>query len=205
MFVVKNRLAVNDLQCLEQATDTCDKRLGRPRCPVAHQKILASVLEELETSGYDGLTIEGVAHRAQVGKATIYRRWHGKSELLLDALLETACESIVFHETGDFRADLRCQMYGLVDFFNGPHRKALKALFAATQSDEELAENFRTAWMMKRKCVIQSALQAEIAENLNADVILDLLYAPLYFRLIVGHAELDHALVDQVIDSVLPV
>ncbi|QYK52369.1 MAG: TetR/AcrR family transcriptional regulator [Fimbriimonadaceae bacterium] len=195
---------MNDLECLEQATEACDKRLGRPRCPVAHQKILASVLEELETSGYDGLTIEGVAHRAQVGKATIYRRWHGKSELLLDALLETACESIVFHETGDFPADLKRQMYGLVDFFNGPHRKALKALFAATQSDEELAENFRSAWMMKRKCVIQSALQSEIGEGRDAAVILDMLYAPLYFRLIVGHEELSYNLVDQVIESVLP-
>lgn len=195
---------MNNLECLEQSEEPCDKRLGRPRCPVAHQKILASVLEELETSGYDGLTIEGVAHRAQVGKATIYRRWHGKSELLLDALLETACDSIIFQETGDLRADLRRQMYGLVDFLNGPHRKALKALVAATQSDEELAENFRSAWMMKRKCVIQLALQAQIADDQDAETVLDLLYAPLYFRLIVGHAELDYALVDRLIESVLP-
>ena len=61
-------------------------RAGRPRSEHAERAIIIAALEEFAESGPDGLCIEKVATRAGVGKATIYRRWPGKEDLLLDAL-----------------------------------------------------------------------------------------------------------------------
>jgi len=62
------------------------RRAGRPRSEHADRAIITAALEEFAESGPDGVGIERVAARAGVGKATIYRRWPGKEDLLLDAL-----------------------------------------------------------------------------------------------------------------------
>src|SRR5262249_60113721 len=62
------------------------RRPGRPRSEQADQAIIDAALSLFAESGPDGLCIERVAARAGVGKATIYRRWPGKEDLLLDAI-----------------------------------------------------------------------------------------------------------------------
>jgi AcrR family transcriptional regulator len=62
------------------------RRPGRPRSEQAERAIIDAALEVFAESGPEGLCIEKVAARAGVGKATIYRRWPGKEDLLLDAL-----------------------------------------------------------------------------------------------------------------------
>ena len=68
------------------ASDECEeKQAGRPRCPVTHQAILEAARELMAASGFAGLTIEGIAEHAGVGKTTIYRRWPDKANLVMDA------------------------------------------------------------------------------------------------------------------------
>jgi AcrR family transcriptional regulator len=62
------------------------RRPGRPRSERADHAIIEAALSLFAESGVEGLCIERVAARAGVGKATIYRRWPGKEDLLLDAL-----------------------------------------------------------------------------------------------------------------------
>ena len=61
---------------------------GRPRSAQAHRAILDATIELFVESGYEGLSIEGVAARAGVGKTTIYRRWSSKEDLIVDAIGE---------------------------------------------------------------------------------------------------------------------
>lgn len=64
------------------------RRPGRPRDERADRAIVTATLELLADEGYHALSVEAVATRAGVGKTTIYRRWPGKRELVVDALLE---------------------------------------------------------------------------------------------------------------------
>jgi AcrR family transcriptional regulator len=78
---------------------------GRPRSVEADRLILSAALEAFIQEGYAGMSMEGVAARAGVGKTTIYRRWPSKQELLV-AAIETLFEEFRVVDTGDLRADL---------------------------------------------------------------------------------------------------
>ncbi|HEX5506662.1 MAG TPA: TetR/AcrR family transcriptional regulator [Thermomicrobiales bacterium] len=80
-------------------------RPGRPRSARADRAILDAALELLGEVGINGLTIEGVAARAGVGKTTIYRRWASKDELIA-AVVECLHATAPIPDTGDLRADL---------------------------------------------------------------------------------------------------
>ncbi len=177
-----------------------ERKIGRPRCPLAHQKILAAVFDELAQRGYGGLTIESVAHRAGVGKATIYRRWSGKAELLLDALMEQADDQLGFQSTGEFKADLQNHVVASVRFLQGPQGDAFRAIFAAVQDDGELAEQFRTAWFCQHREGFAIAVEKAQPES-DPAVLYDLTYGPIFSRMLFG-LPLSDDLVDAVLNRI---
>ena len=81
------------------------RRPGRPRDPQADEAITSAIVDVLAEQGFSGFTVEEVAARAGVGKATIYRRWSTKEELVL-----AAAERVMVHveppDTGSLRDDL---------------------------------------------------------------------------------------------------
>jgi AcrR family transcriptional regulator len=81
------------------------RSVGRPRSAKAHNAILAATIELLAEAGFEGMTIEAVSNRAEVGKPTIYRRWSSKEDLVLDALKALSTDVSVV-DTGDFRQDV---------------------------------------------------------------------------------------------------
>src|SRR6185437_9862089 len=82
------------------------RRPGRPRSAEAHQAILEATMQALIDRGYAGMSMERVAEQAGVGKATIYRRWKGKSELVAEAIAALRIEQAPPDE-GSLRADLQ--------------------------------------------------------------------------------------------------
>src|SRR6185369_44682 len=115
---------------------------GRPRSEEAHRAILDATLDLLVEVGYSGLTIEGIASRAGVGKATIYRRWSSKLPLVIEAFGELPGLSEA--DTGDLVADLEQMLRSYLEVFVSsplgavvpsragelPHIPELMALFA---------------------------------------------------------------------------
>lgn len=84
-------------------------KLGRRRDPAKDQQILDAAIEVLAETGFDGMTIDMVAARAGAGKATVYRRWASKNELVLDAvayLKKGDLDSVQIPDTGTLRGDL---------------------------------------------------------------------------------------------------
>lgn len=81
------------------------RKAGRPRSARSHQAILDATLELFAEVGFQGLTIEGVAERAGVGKTTIYRRWSSKEDLIKDAVNQVRIEADI-SDTGNIRNDL---------------------------------------------------------------------------------------------------
>ena len=156
----------------------------------ARQAILDAALELCQEQSFAGLTMEGIAKRAGVGKQTIYRWWPSKAAILLEALTDRASATLEFPDTGDIVADLRAQMSTVVRAFNDPMFSAYsRGLIAAAQSDPEIAAAVVKTVIQPRVdlCIerLEKAQQAgAVRRDLDPRDIVELLYAPLYYRLL---------------------
>ena len=190
------------------AQDVKKRTPGRPRSEEARAAILSSTLELLEDLGFGELTIEAVAARAGVGKTTIYRWWPSKAVLVADAFMSSVIRETRFPDTGSVREDLRAQMQRLAGIFRGPRGRILRSLIGGGQSDPELIEAFRNRWLVPRRAEAIGILQrgidrGQLPPDLDRNMLLDALYGPLYFRMLVGHGPLSTAFVDNVCDAML--
>ncbi len=181
---------------------------GRPRSPETRAKILKAAYEMLNEVGFMDLTIEGVAAKAEVGKPTIYRRWKTKAALAMDAFLEAVTPEIVFPDTGKAREDFREQMYKIVRLMNSSRGEVLANVIGCGQADEELIAAFRDNWLTPRredaKRIFQRGVdRGELREGIDAEVAIDALYSPLFYRLLLKHQPLTNKLVDELIDLII--
>lgn len=175
--------------------DECVRGRGRPRDEVARTRILEAALELLEEVGFSSATTDAIAERAGASKATIYRWWPNKAAVLLEALREAVAQELPFPDTGDLRKDLHVQLQNFVTLLAGRRGRFFKAFIAAAQSDAEVAAAFRSVWMQPRRAATKAVLEqhqqgGRLPKDLDLDLVLDLLYGPLYFRLLAGHATL---------------
>jgi AcrR family transcriptional regulator len=171
----------------------------------ARQAILDAALELCQDQLYSGLTMEGIAKRAGVGKQTIYRWWPSKAAILLEAIQERGGATLEFPDTGDILADLRTQMTEVVHAFNSPPLAAYsKGLIAAAQSDPEIAASVVEVIIKPRvDLCIDRLAKAQQAGELRPDVdladLVELLYAPLYYRLLLHTRPVSDAQVDAIL------
>ncbi|WP_019507270.1 TetR/AcrR family transcriptional regulator [Pleurocapsa sp. PCC 7319] len=181
---------------------------GRPRSPETREKILKATYEILNEVGFMDLTIEGVAAKAGVGKPTIYRRWKTKAALAMDAFLEFVTPEIAFPDSGKAKEDFRKQMQKIVKLMNSPKGEVLASVIGCGQSNNELIAAFRDNWLIPRredaKRIFQGGVErGELRKDINADVAIDALYSPLFYRLLLKHQPLTNEFVDELIDAVI--
>ncbi|WP_112239023.1 TetR/AcrR family transcriptional regulator [Kribbella monticola] len=171
----------------------------------ARQAILEAALELCQQQSFAGLTMEGIAKRAGVGKQTIYRWWPSKAAILLEALMERAVDTLDFPDTGDLVADLRAQMVLVVRAFNDPMFSAYsRGLIAAAQSDPDIAAAVVATVIQPRVDLCVERLQkaqksGELRPDLDPHDVVELLYAPLYYRLLLHTQPVSEAQVDTIL------
>lgn len=161
------------------------------RSATAHRAILDAAWDEVIEKGYARLTVEGIAARAGVGKQTVYRWWPSKAAVLLEAINAQGQRTSDFPDTGDIVADLGGQLAGVAEFLAAEGGAVHRALLAAAQSDAELAEQIRRQVIEPRaQACVRRLAKAQADGQLRADVdpldIVELVYGPLYYRLILG-------------------
>jgi AcrR family transcriptional regulator len=184
---------------------------GRPRSATAHRAILAAAIDLVLERGLNAMTMEDVAHRAGVSKATIYRWWPSKELLALDALSTDWATHMPDREsdTGSLRGDLLARFRPwLRQLKKKPYERVIAGLIAQTQTDLEFAKLYREHFVQPRRNETRALLQrgidrGEISKDTNLDVTLDLLYGPIYHRLLHRHAPLTDQFVRDVIDVTL--
>ena len=187
----------------ETATDV---RRGRPRRPEADRAILAAVVDLLAEHGYRGVTMEGVAQTAGVGKATVYRRWPSKSAMVVDAIRACADESCPIPDTGATRDDLVLFLAGLADALRSSDAgRTLPALVFELAREPELALAFREGFLAQRRSLLLDALRrgiqrGELRPDLDLDVVADALAGVLHLRLLVTGAPIEDDLPGRVVD-----
>ena len=172
---------------------------GRPRSVKAHEAILKTAAELLLEHGLDG-----------VSKATIYRWWPTKQTLALDALhTEWAAAAPVPRDTGSLRGDLLELLSPWARMVSSqPYARLIAALLTEARTDPAFAAEYRERVIeprrdQARKIFARAIERGEIPAGLDLEVALDLIYGPLYLRLLQNHAPLTAAFVRSVIDLVL--
>ena len=175
------------------------RRRGRPRSRRTEKAILEAASEIVSSSGLADLTIEGVAERAGVGKASIYRRWPSKGALAFDAVVDAILTTQRTPDTGSLEGDLREVAENWVRGSNNLQGgRTVAHLIGELQGDPELAavwpERFVNRLRGERMPIVEhAAARGEIPASSDREVIMDLLYGPLYHRYLNRHLPLDAA------------
>ena len=183
---------------------------GRPRSERARKAILEAASELLLARGLSAVSMDAVAERAGVSKATIYRWWPTKETLALDALYtEWAAARPHPRDTGSLRGDLLSLLRPWARLAGSrPYGRVVAALLTEAQTDPVFAAEYRERFVEPRRQqardIFRRAIErGEIPADTKVEVALDLLYGPLYHRLLQGHAPLSDRFVLEVIDMVL--
>ncbi|WP_165970718.1 TetR/AcrR family transcriptional regulator [Actinomadura sp. 6K520] len=167
---------------------------GRTRtAPRSETEILDAAYDLLMSRGLEATTVEAIANRAGVSKATIYKWWPNRAAVIMTAFLRRSADVLPYPE--NLRpGQVEDRLLKMAAAFRGDTGTAIAALIAEGQSNPEIARAFREGYINKRReegvAIVRAAITAGDIRPADPDVVLDLLYAPLYFRLLVGHLPL---------------
>jgi AcrR family transcriptional regulator len=190
---------------MEPASKT---KLGRPRSGGAHQRILQAALRLVSAKGFRAITVDRIAAEAGVGKMTLYRRWPNKSSLVMDALLELIGPQTDFPSAACALESLQKQLQLQAKFFRSKYGRFIRSLLAEAQSDEQLARAFRDHWLYPRRAGVLQILQRAVKEGdlrpgIDLETTIDMLYGPIYYRLLLGTGEIDDAFTNRLYEQFL--
>lgn len=115
----------------------------RRRGDQLHQAICQATLDELTEVGYVALRMDGVANRAKASKASLYRRWPSRTELVIDAIRYALPEFAVPPDEGDLRADLLAVLGHIAEDLHGPSGEAVRGLLPHIVGNSELMKVIR--------------------------------------------------------------
>jgi AcrR family transcriptional regulator len=167
---------------------------GRPILADATPKALKAAQDILLSQGFAKLTIEKVAARTGLGKPTLYRRWANASELAMAALLDLAVP-IPAPEGPGLEAAFLTQMRALVAAFGGDWGRQVVLTLAAADPEAAATQAFAQALLLEPRAQGKAAFEAAIAAGEilappDLEALLDMLYAPVLSRALLGHRQL---------------
>jgi AcrR family transcriptional regulator len=195
--------------CQDPGTQADPPRLGRPRSARSKQAILAAAYEGLAELGFQALSMDEVARRAGASKATLYRWWHSKAEVVLDAVAEHSAGYPRFAHTADTRADLRDELRGVITFYNSPGGRAMLDLIAHSRFDPTLADELRDRFIQGRRrdtaaVLVDGIERGQLRADLNLDATMDAIWGAVYYKLLVSHTPPAPGYADEVLATLWP-
>jgi AcrR family transcriptional regulator len=182
--------------------------IGRPRDARADRAILAAALALIAEKGAHDLRVDDVADRAGVGKATIYRRYRSKDELITAAIAALVSE-ISVPNTGSTRRDLLALMRGAVEVYSGSVQAGvMPSLVEAMSRDRDLARLVREGFLARRRAALRAVLErgierGDLRADLDLELALDVLGGPLFYRLLITGGPIDERLADGIVALIL--
>ena len=190
---------------MKEQTET-PRPVGRPRDPHVDQAVLEATFTMLAEVGYDGVTIEAVAHAAGVSKNAIYRRWPDKVAMVLDALATAATAKDHPVDTGDIRADITTMLTTMATAFSGIDGRLAISLVSDVTRHPALAEAFRSKLIEPRRRELQDRVRraidaGQLPANSDVELLTALGPALLYHRMLFDGVAPDDAYVKRIIDQ----
>ncbi|HCI1918322.1 TetR/AcrR family transcriptional regulator [Pandoraea sp. XJJ-1] len=188
---------------------TSNRSTGRPRDETLDTAIMRAAIDLVDERGYAAVTIDAIAERAKTSKTAIYRRWPKKAAIVMEAFLVAAEPLITPPDNLPFRDTVIAQMTALAKFFQTtPGGRTITDLIAVAQTDAALADAIRENWLIPRRTVACAYFQAaqkagELRDGIDSSALIDALYGPLYFRLLLGHDAIDKSFIEHIVDMAM--
>jgi AcrR family transcriptional regulator len=180
--------------------------VARPRSEESRRAALEAAVDLVAEGGLAAATFSAIAARAGVSRVTVYKWWGTPAALVLDALLEGNAASVEHSGSGSVRDALAHQMHALVALLTDDGRTgaALRAVTAQVAAEPGLRADLVGHWLGPRRAVAADLLRrgqrdGEVRAGIDVEAAVDVLFAPLYHRLLFGHGPVDDALVDHVL------
>jgi AcrR family transcriptional regulator len=188
------------------------RRPGRPRDPVVELQIVTAAIDLVGEVGFDGLTMDEVARRAGVAKATVYRRFPSKVDLVM-AVCHALTPAIGPEpDTGSIEEDLLVVMGGILDKLKAPDSgRLMPAMIATSVANPEIREALQRFSANRRerttKIIKRAVARGELRDDIDVELMVDLLLAPLIYRNLISgrpvNAQVARRLVSQVLRGAL--
>ena len=181
-----------------------------PRSARTEKAILDAARELLAEGGVRELTVEGVAARSGVAKTTIYRRWRGKNELALAVLIDMVEKVVSTPDLGDTRAELVSFVDAAVKILGSTLMgRVMQGLVSDLATDPDLARAFRERVVAMRigevrRLIERGIERGDLRPDTDIELAHELLFGPIYYRLLLSGAPLEDRLAGRVVDAVLP-
>lgn len=181
-----------------------EKKKGRPRDVATEKAILTASYDLLLENGFGAITVEKIAERAKVSKATIYKWWPNKAAVVMDGFLSAAMSRLPVPDTGSVINDIVIQVGNLARFLISREGKVINELIAEGQFDGKLAEAYRARYFNPRRLdsrrILERGVQrGELKEDLDIELCIDLIYGPLFYRLLVTGEKIDETFIKALI------
>jgi AcrR family transcriptional regulator len=188
-------------------SQSSDRPRGRPRDPSRDEAIIEAAIEVLVREGYDRLSVEGVASAAGVGKATVYRRWANKAELMIDAMatLKPAIDTI---DTGTLDGDIELLVVASCSPTSQRLLQVMVGICSALPREPELLEAFKTRFTEPRIARITEILErarhrGELGPSVDVAMAASLVPSLMLQRVLMTGQPAGRAYAEQVVGSVL--
>ena len=185
---------------------TASKARGRQRSEESEDAILCATLQLLKAKPLRDISIEEIARQAGVGKATIYKWWPSKAYVALDAFLRKMNRMVPNPDTGSAEADLKKQIHYLASFYTSSTGRIFGQFLAEAQSDREFACLLRERFMKPRREIAgvifdRAVKRGEVDPSLDRDLVLDLIYGPVLYRLLIVQSPFGRKRVDALVST----
>ena len=167
-----------------------------PRSLRVHEAALAAARELLAEGGLPAATVDAIAERSGVSKATLYKHWPSRTAVAAEAFGRDMAEAVPLPDTGSTLGDLTEQMVRVSAFYSTDEGLVFSQLLAACVTDAGAAAYFRAFFLAGRRNAVATLWQrgverGDVNPAVDAETATDLLFGPLVFRLLSGHQPLD--------------
>lgn len=182
-----------------------EKKLGRPRSEETKNDILEASYDLLIENGFAAVTVEKIAERAKVSKATIYKWWPNKAAVVIDGFLNATKTELPIPDTGSAIKDIFIQVDNFAKFLSNRKGNVITQIIAEGQHDIQLAEIYRKAYFTPRREISKQIIErgisrGELRKNLNIGVCIDLIWGPIFYRLLITGEVIDETFIKEIVD-----
>lgn len=183
---------------------------GRVRSDTSRVAILDATLKLLGSTPLQQISIESIAREAGVGKATIYRWWNSKAAVVIEAFLHTHLAHTPMPKGVSPREALTRHIHLLIEEYSGWSGRIVSQIMGEGQGDPDVLREFRERFWYGRRAVVREVVEdarrcGEFRSDMETELQMDILYSPIYLRLLMRHMPLDKKFADSHCSAIMQI